>query len=310
MALQSHGYSLSVDGADGVLIHAMQESSLAHVQALLPNRTKLMDADKQDLVYCEIYMIENSVEGPDHGKKYIGQAASHRLNHERYRPYGGDKRWKSHISQAKCDSPCKRATDFHVAIRKYFDSMTFKVIAYCPMDEADIWESFYIAQHGSLFPNGYNLTNGGRAPTAVIARRHADREELAPVEHVKRVLGTTSHSEDTRQKIADGIRAFHENSALAEEVRRKSTNSARNQHAEKKFSVGMDFRIDPAKLDEYISTRSTSVVVVFERTRNGKFVTFYVGKNDDTIDACKQRAMDYLQELVRRQATNQTNQTN
>ena len=48
------------------------------------------------LRYCEIYKITNTI----NNKIYIGQAVSHILNHKKYRPYGMEGRFKSHIHEA------------------------------------------------------------------------------------------------------------------------------------------------------------------------------------------------------------------
>ncbi len=64
----------------------------------LSNKVKLSKfiLDNKEDRYCEIYKITNLV----NNKIYIGQAVSHILNHNRYRPYGMDGRFRCHISEA------------------------------------------------------------------------------------------------------------------------------------------------------------------------------------------------------------------
>ena len=50
----------------------------------------------ETLRYCEIYRIVNVTTG----KKYIGQAVSHILNNQLYKPYGREMRFRRHISEA------------------------------------------------------------------------------------------------------------------------------------------------------------------------------------------------------------------
>jgi len=58
------------------------------------NKDRILDDPAER--YCEIYIIRNLV----NQKVYIGQAVSHILNHKRYRPYGHQRRFRTHISEA------------------------------------------------------------------------------------------------------------------------------------------------------------------------------------------------------------------
>lgn len=57
------------------------------------SKTILDDSSQR---YCEIYKIINMTTN----KCYVGQAVSHILNHNRYRPYGHDGRFRCHVSEA------------------------------------------------------------------------------------------------------------------------------------------------------------------------------------------------------------------
>ena len=107
--------------------------------------------------YCEIYKIINL----ETGKVYVGQTVSHILNHKRYRPYGREGRFKCHISEAFS----KKKNQSHYlnnAIRKYgVSDFVVELIEYCELNEANDREIHYIQHFNSLFPNGYNLKNGG-----------------------------------------------------------------------------------------------------------------------------------------------------
>ena len=103
-----------------------------------------------------IYMLESPS-----GKIYIGQTVSHILNHKRYRPYGREGRFKCHISEAFS----KKKNQSHYlnnAIRKYgVSDFVVELLEYCELNEANDREIHYIQHFNSLFPNGYNLKNGG-----------------------------------------------------------------------------------------------------------------------------------------------------
>jgi len=107
--------------------------------------------------YCEIYKITNT----SNGKIYVGQAVSHILNHKRYRPYGHEGRFRCHISEAFSQKK-NQSHYLNNAIRKYgVHDFIVELIEYCEISDANDREIHYIKTFDSLFPNGYNLKNGG-----------------------------------------------------------------------------------------------------------------------------------------------------
>jgi group I intron endonuclease len=111
--------------------------------------------------YCEIYKITNLTSG----KIYVGQAVSHILNHKRYRPYGHEGRFRCHISEA-FSTKKNQSHYLNNSIRKYgIDDFVVELIECCEIINADVRETYYIKELNSLFPNGYNLKNGGNVFT-------------------------------------------------------------------------------------------------------------------------------------------------
>jgi len=107
--------------------------------------------------YCEIYKITNLTTN----KIYIGQAVSHILNHKKYRPYGHQGRFRCHISEA-FSTKKNQSHYLNNAIRKYgVDDFIVELIECCETTNANERELHYITEFNSLFPNGYNLKNGG-----------------------------------------------------------------------------------------------------------------------------------------------------
>lgn len=105
-----------------------------------------------------IYIIKNIKTN----KVYIGQTLSHYLNAGKYRPFGAEKRFKSHISEAICNTKKKQCQYLNNSIRKYgSDNFIYNIIEYCKPEETNEKEIYYIAKYNSLYPNGYNLTTGG-----------------------------------------------------------------------------------------------------------------------------------------------------
>lgn len=108
--------------------------------------------------YCEIYKITNNI----NNKIYIGQAVSHILNHKKYRPYGMEKRFKCHISEAFSNKK-NQCHYLNNAIRKYGqDNFKLELIRVCNISEANLIENEEIIKNNSLFPIGYNLNTGGK----------------------------------------------------------------------------------------------------------------------------------------------------
>jgi hypothetical protein len=113
--------------------------------------------DDENLRYCHIYKITNI----NTNKCYVGQAVSHILNHKRYRPYGCEGRFKTHMSEA---FSCKKNQCYYLnnSIRKHGkEAFKVELIIKCRLNESDFYEKNYITELNTLYPNGYNLKNGG-----------------------------------------------------------------------------------------------------------------------------------------------------
>ena len=124
--------------------------------------------------YCDIYKITNLTTG----KIYVGQAVSHILNHKKYRPYGYEGRFRCHISEA-FSSKKNQSHYLNNAIRKYgANDFVVELIECCEIENADERETYYIKELNSLYPNGYNLKNGGNVFT---------------------------HSEESKKRLSNGV---------------------------------------------------------------------------------------------------------
>lgn len=124
--------------------------------------------------YCEIYKIVNMSDG----KIYVGQSVSHILNHKRYRPYGHKGRFKCHVSEAFSNKK-NQSQYLNNAIKKYgINNFAVELIEYCELENADERETYYIKELNALYPNGYNLKNGGI---------------------------TFVHSDESKKRVSDGV---------------------------------------------------------------------------------------------------------
>ncbi len=128
--------------------------------------------------YCEIYKIVNL----SNNKIYVGQAVSHILNHKKYRPYGHEGRFRCHISEA-FSTKKNQSHYLNNAIRKYgVEDFVVELIESCELCIADEREIHYIKEFNSLFPNGYNLKNGG---------------------------GTFTHSNESKKRVSNGVLNYY-----------------------------------------------------------------------------------------------------
>lgn len=154
----------------------------------------------------QIYKITNLVTG----KSYIGQTINN-LN----------QRWNKH----KVDAKNGVGYFLHRAIRKYKIS-TFKieVIAHAMKREAlNDLEITLIAQHGTLTPNGYNLTTGGLAKTKI-------SEETK--KKISQARKGRKHTETTKRKIGEASRGntFSLGHKHSEEAKKKmSQNNSKSR---------------------------------------------------------------------------------
>lgn len=117
--------------------------------------------DNPNQRYCEIYKITNITTN----KVYVGQTVSHILNHKRYRPYGHEGRFRSHISEAfsRKKNQCHYLNN---SIKKYgVEDFVVELIECCDIENANDREIHYITKLNTLYPNGYNLKNGGNVFT-------------------------------------------------------------------------------------------------------------------------------------------------
>lgn len=105
------------------------------------------------------------------GNGYVGQTRSHVLNHSVYRPFGAEKRWSQHLSEARVNNSTKQSWKLNHAIRKYGDeSFEIETLGSCDLDCADLFERLFIETFDTI-KNGYNITKGGRGgPTTEASR--------------------------------------------------------------------------------------------------------------------------------------------
>jgi group I intron endonuclease len=149
----------------------------SNIQAKLPYLNQVLKTN--DNVLGEIYIITNKITN----KRYIGQTVSHKLNCGLYKPFGCQKRLNQHTSDAINNTKKKQCSYLNNSIRKYGkDNFVVELLEYCLPAEANDREIFYIKELNSMFPNGYNLTEGGKkGPTLQVQKEklmHKSKEQF------------------------------------------------------------------------------------------------------------------------------------
>lgn len=203
----------------------------------------------------EIYVITNRI----NDRVYVGQVVTHRKNKGKYKAFGHIGRFKDHISEALCNTKKKQCWYLNSAIRKYgADQFDVKLIEQCELVDMDTREIFYISQYKSLYPNGYNLTAGGKTT------RNIQIDQDVPLSVPKSRGGCMFRSDETRTRISNSIRE-----TLVSKTTQMSERT-RQQHLSNKIAKFKDIELDANNLDQYIHNQTNRVVVKL----NGQKITF------------------------------------
>jgi len=129
---------------------------------------KILEITEKDEIKGHIYKIINTKTN----KIYVGQTRSHRLNKNKYRPFGYIGRFNDHISEAINNTKKKQCTILNNSIRKHGkDKFKVELITECSIDELNKLEIENIKKFNSLHPNGYNMTIGGKNPTKILVEK-------------------------------------------------------------------------------------------------------------------------------------------
>jgi group I intron endonuclease len=240
--------------------------------------------DDPSLVQGVVYLMVNTTTG----KKYVGQTLSHRKNRDRYRPFGAEGRFRDHISEATNNTKRKQCTYLNNAIRLYGpDAFIVSVLESCDRLLLDSRESHYISEMNTLFPNGYNLTTGGKPGGRKIDTiSHVSID--TPLSSPKLRGGCKSRSAATRQKMSERAaeRGFTDEERLARMV------CAQLMHSTKREERFKHVQIDPLKIDEYVCIRKGRVTVNVDGiTAN------FIGKYESE-EALREKAKEFLKSLI------------
>jgi hypothetical protein len=253
------------------------------------NKNIKTDSSSSEIELEDIYDTIDKVKGHIYkiscnssNKIYIGQTYSHIKNHGKYRPAGYLKRFASHISEAITNTKKKQCTYLNNAIRKYGkDSFICELIKTCELDKMDHYEQKYIKKYNSLFPNGYNLTSGGKG-ALYVAKIDNNMEKINNDPY--------KHSDETKAKIKYRLKAI----LASEDKRKERSDKCRIQHMNQRLCKYKNIQLDD-DLTKYIFPiikKGTTTIYKYEIRINGIVSSFYDGKTEAPI--LYQNALDFM----------------
>jgi hypothetical protein len=231
-----------------------------------------------------IYLITNI----QLNKHYVGQTLSHRKNRNKYRPFGYIGRFNDHISEALCNTKKKQCTYLNNAIRLYGkESFTVRLITTCSREELDSYEKKYITEYDSLYPNGYNLTRGGKVFREMIP----SIEPTCPVITPKKRGGCTHRTSETRAKMTARLKEV----MGTDEAKHEQMLRSQKQHQAMKLKKFTGLILDD-NLEKYIKLRKAKDGSNYIKVIVGEHTTSFTGKYE-SIEVLKQKALHFLQSI-------------
>jgi hypothetical protein len=244
---------------------------------------EILDDDSK--VIGHIYLITNT----QTNKKYVGQTVSHRKNRNKYRPFGFEGRFKDHISEALCNTKKKQCNYLNNSIRQYGkEAFKVELITECSKSELDTMEEMYIKEYNTLYPNGYNLTIGGK----VFKDKTCDTEPASPTNTPKKRGGSTHRTKETRAKMTESLKKV----MGTPEARKEQMKRSQIQHSNSKLNRFKNIDIDIDNIEQYIKVRSSKDGSKYIKVIVGEVKTSFVGKYE-TIDQLKARALEFLKSV-------------
>jgi len=243
----------------------------------------LLSIDEKDKVVGEIYKITNIITN----KSYIGQTRTHRLNHQKYRPFGYLGRFKDHIHEANSNKK-NQSKYLNSSLLKYgIENFKCELLLTCNIVDLDLHETKYILEENTKYPNGYNLTNGGKGFTDINGKYVCGT--FVKKEKQER---NTNHSVYTKKLISERLKQSLNNDTNRLNMMKRS----QNQHNNAKFKRFKDVLIDETNIDQYMKK------IKFQngeyiRVSINKIRTNFVGKYE-TFDEITNRARKFILDLI------------
>jgi group I intron endonuclease len=255
----------------------------------------LLNINEFHKVVGEIYKMTNLI----NNKCYVGQTRSHRLNHNKYRPFGYMGRFKDHISEAKNSTKTGCRYLNSALLKNGSENFTCELIMTCSLDELDSYEVKYISEFNTKFPNGYNLTDGGKTASYKQGQKRIilDDSRIMKCDATKSPNPNLKRSEYTKNLISARLKEYKGDISH----RKESMVTVQKQHIIKKFDQFKNVHFDEDNIDQYIHVLRNNVLNYdFIGVNVGKVKTTFVGRFE-TIDEIKNRARNFILDVIKQQ---------
>ena len=249
----------------------------------------LLKKEESHKIIGEIYKITNLITN----KMYIGQTRSHYLNRGKYRPFGHIRRFKSHISESKYIDKHYACRYLNSAFNKYgVDNFKCELIITCDIIDLDYYEIKYISELETKYPNGYNLTSGGRNCGFENGKKIVLEEEIKPKQDMSLNLNL-KRSDQTKQLISKRLTDYKSDP----QVRKDDMKRVQKIHAINRFEKYKNIPID-SNIDKYISIiKNNTLNYEYIRVTINKMRTTFVGQYE-TIEEIKNRARKFILDIL------------
>jgi hypothetical protein len=250
----------------------------------------LLEKDESYKIRGEIYKITNLITN----KMYVGQTRSHYLNKGKYRPFGYIGRFKSHISESKYIDKHYACRYLNSAFNKYgVENFKCELIINCDIVDLDYYEIKYISELDTKYPNGYNLTSGGRNNGFENGKKIVLEEEIKPKQDMS-LNPNLKRSEKTKQLISHRLKEYKSNP----EIRKDDMKRVQKIHSNNRFDKYKDIHIDSNNIDKYIHVINNNTLgYEYVRVTLNKMRTTFVGKYE-SIEEIKQRARKFILDIL------------
>lgn len=198
-----------------------------------------------------IYSVKNKI----NGKIYIGQTIRNDIN----------ERWKYH----KYEDKRYIGLILYNAYKKYgHNNFEYKIICICFNEDTNKYEQEYIKKYNSIYPNGYNLLEGG---------------------------SNKKHNEYTKKLLSDKLKGINhpnygkklsENHVLnIKKANKKNKLIDITVNKQKNLSDKTKFKIKE-KISEYVKSNSTFYIKKYDLNKNliGTYYSYTQASNEGDIN--------------------------
>ena len=227
---------------------------------------EILELNEKDKLKGEVYRITNNIDKT----YYIGQTMSHRKNKGKYRPFGYIGRFNDHISEALNNTKKKQCTYLNNAIRKYGkEQFSVELLEICDVSSLNDREIYYIKENNSLFPNGYNLTKGGKTNKYI---KVENESELRNPKKRGRNFGFV-HKDSTREKMSERLTKI----CSSDTVKNRMSSVMKEFYDNNKVEILKKYELDN-DIESYIKPvkdKNTEEIHDYVIKINGRKLTLY-----------------------------------